>query len=439
MNDNPFSEPDDNDRTVIVPRAAARRPASKDTPASSAQEGFGALPPTDGHPVISAAAPLLSLLSGLRNLLTVPDPARLRDHTVNEVRRYEQTLRNAKVPLETIRTSHYALCATVDDIVQNTPWGSRGPWADASLVATFHQEVRSGNRFFELLTRLSQAPGKSLPVIELMYICMSLGMQGRYRLSPRGPAELDRVREETYLIILRQRGAAEPELSVHWRGVLAPYRGRKAQLPVWLAALAALGLLALTYVLLSLGLNSDSDRTFAAGLALPPAAMPAIGRQEPPKALPPAPQPAGARQALADLLQPEVGAGQVSIAGTDLSPIIRIQSSGMFASGSAVVELRFLPILARVAAVLQTRPGPVRIVGYTDNQPIHTVAFPSNFQLSMARAQAAAQVLGKTADPARFTAEGRADADPVDTNTTPEGRQQNRRIEIMAGQGDQPQ
>jgi len=442
MTDNPFSEPDDHDGTVIVPRAAARRPdprpGPKDGPAPSAQEGFGALPPTDGYPVIGAAAPLLSLLSGLRNLLTVPDPARLRDHTVNEVRRYEQTLRNAKVPLETIRTSHYVLCATVDDVVQNTPWGSRGPWADASLVATFHQEVRSGNRFFELLTRLSQAPGKFLPVIELMYICMSLGMQGRYRLSPRGPAELDRVREETYLIILRQRGAADPELSVHWRGVLAPYRDRKTQLPVWLAALAALGLLALAYVLLSLGLNSDSDRTFAAGLALPPAAMPVIERQEPPKPLPPAPQPAGARQALTALLQPEVGAGQVSIAGTDQSPVIRIQSAGMFASGSAVVEPRFLPILARVAAVLQTRPGPVRIVGYTDNQPIHTVAFPSNFQLSMARAQAAAQVLGRTADPARFTAEGRADADPVDTNTTPEGRQQNRRIEIMAGQGDQP-
>ncbi|HYZ62879.1 MAG TPA: DotU family type IV/VI secretion system protein [Acetobacteraceae bacterium] len=47
-----------------------------------------------------------------------------------------------------------------------------------------------------------------------MYLCMSLGMQGRYRLSARGPAELDRVRAETFLVILRQRGAAEPALDL---------------------------------------------------------------------------------------------------------------------------------------------------------------------------------------------------------------------------------
>jgi len=442
MNDNPFAEPDDSDGTVIVPRQAVRPAAPgharADEPLPSGPESFADLPQFGCHPTIGPAAPLLSLLSGLRNLLTVPDPAKLRDRTVSEVRRYEQSLRNAKIPIETIRTSHYALCASIDDVVQNTPWGSRGPWADASLVSTFHQEVRSGERFFDLLTRLCQAPGKFLPVIELMYLCMSLGMQGRYRLSPRGPAELDRVREETYLIILRQRGAAEPSLSPHWQGVSAPYRARRAALPVWLAALIALGLLAFAYALLSLGLNNDSDRTFAAGLALPPSAMPAITREAPPKPLPPTPQLSGLRQQLADLLRPEIGAGLVSITGTDQVPVVRVQSAGMFTSGSAVFEPRFLPLLSRVATVLQTRPGPIRIVGYTDSQPIHTVAFPSNFQLSAARAQSAAAVLGKTLDPARITAEGRADADAIDSNATPAGRQQNRRIEIVAGQEQSP-
>lgn len=442
MNDNPFAEPDDKDGTVIVPRSPARPSAPgrerSDEALPPGPDIFANLPQFGRHPTIDPATPLLSLLSGLRNLLTVPDPATLRDRTVSEVRRYEQSLRNARIPIETIRSSHYAICASIDDVVQNTPWGSRGPWADASLVSTFHQEVRSGDRFFDLLTRLCQTPGKFLPVIELMYLCMSLGMQGRYRLSPRGPAELDRVREETYLIILRQRGAAEPSLSPHWQSVSAPYRAQRAALPVWLAALTALGLLVLGYAFLSLGLNSDSDRTFAAGLALPPSAMPAITREAPPKPLPPTPQPPGVRQQLADLLRPEIDTGLVSIAGTDQMPIVRLQSAGMFMSGSAVLEPRFLPLLSRVATVLQTRPGPIRIIGYTDNQPIHTIAFPSNFQLSTARAQSAAAVLGKTLDPARIAAEGRADADPVDSNATPAGRQQNRRIEIVAGQEQSP-
>jgi type VI secretion system protein ImpK len=440
-NANPFAETEDDDGTVIVPRSALHPLAEPPptiwppaAPSPDGRDGFHDLPPIGLSPIVAAAAPLLTLMSGLRNLLTVPDPASLRERTVAEVQRYEQVLREAKLPLEQIRTSHYAICASIDDVVQNTPWGTRGPWADASLVSTFHQEVRSGERFFELLSRLSQNAGKFLPVIELMYLCMSLGMQGRYRLSPRGPAELDRVREETYLIILRQRGAAEPALSVHWQGVSAPFRRLGAELPVWLAALIAAALLGLACALILLGLNTQSDRLFAAALALPPSSMPAIVRAGPPKPVPPAPQPPGARDALTAFLQPEIHDGLVSVVGTETVPIVRIQSAGMFASGSATLEPGSLRILQRIATALQSKPGPVHIVGYTDNQPIHTVAFPSNFQLSEARAKAAADFLATTIGAARITAEGRADADPIATNATPDGRQQNRRVEIVVDQ-----
>ena len=362
-------------------------------------------------------------------MVSLPDPASLRERAMLELRRYEQALRDARMPLDQIRTAHYALCASLDDVVQNTPWGSRGKWADASLVSTFHQEVQSGERFFELLRRLSLNAGKFLPVVELMYRCMSVGMQGRYRLSPRGPAELDRVREETYLIILRQRGAAEPSLSPHWQGVSAPFRQPGFRLPVWLAALIATALLGLAYALVSLGLNADSDRSFALGLSLPPVAMPSIDRAVPARALA---QEAPPSDALAGFLAPEIRQGLVSLVGSPGQPVIRIQSAGMFASGSAVITPRYLPILARIGAALRSRPGPVRIVGYTDAAPIHTVAFPSNYQLSRARAQAAGDALARTIDRARLGEEGRADADPIASNATPDGRQQNRRIEIAA-------
>jgi len=81
---------------------------------------------------------------------------------------------------------------------------------------------------------------------------------------------------------------------------------------------------------------------------------------------------------------------------------------------------------------LRTEPGQVDVVGYTDNQPIHTVKFPSNFQLSKARAQAAAAVIANAIDePARLSTQGRADEDPIASNDTPDGRQQNRRIEVV--------
>ncbi len=118
--------------------------------------------------------------------------------------------------------------------------------------------------------------------------------------------------------------------------------------------------------------------------------------------------------------------------GTEATPIVRIASRAMFASGSAVVQPGAVPLLERIAAALNDETGSLTVLAYTDNQPIRTVQFPSNFQLSAARAQAVREVIVRNVgDAMRVTAEGRADADPIDANTTAEGRELNRRIEIV--------
>ena len=91
-----------------------------------------------------------------------------------------------------------------------------------------------------------------------------------------------------------------------------------------------------------------------------------------------------------------------------------------------------LPLLERIAAALRSESGSLQVIDYTDNQPVRTVRFPSNFQLSVARANAVRAIIARdVGDPARVSAEGRADADPIASNATAEGREQNRRIEIV--------
>jgi type VI secretion system protein ImpK len=445
MSDNPFSEPDDDDRTIIRPSPGGRRPATaappEPAPDLTLARATAAVPAEDGvaapamalGPLVAAAAPLLQLLARLRNTANQPDPGELRERAVRAVQTFDRQARDQGVPLDLLRPAHYALCASLDDVVLNTPWGSTGVWDARSLVSTFHQEVRSGERFFDLLAQMRQNPGKFLPVVELMYLCMSLGFQGRYRLSPRGPAELDRLREETYALIVRQRQAVEPELSPHWRGVAAPYRGPRPVLPVWVAASVALALLAGLFVWFSAALNASSDALFARLLQAPPDHMPTIARAAPVK--PPPPPVLPAVDPLCTSLQPEIKEGAVTVLCTPPTPIVRINSQGMFASGSAVLDPRYVPLMERIAAVLKREPGRVQVIGYTDNQPIHTVQFPSNFQLSAARAQAAAAIL-ETAigDASRVSAEGRGDADPLNANATPAERAENRRIEIVLHQ-----
>jgi type VI secretion system protein ImpK len=135
---------------------------------------------------------------------------------------------------------------------------------------------------------------------------------------------------------------------------------------------------------------------------------------------------------LRGFLAPEIAKGEVSVLGTVNAPIVRINNTGLFASGSASVEPTALSLLDKIGAALAREQGQVQVIGYTDSQPIHTLQFPNNLVLSQDRAKAAASVLDRSiGDQSRITAEGRGAADPIATNATPQGRALNRRIEIV--------
>ncbi|MBS0964497.1 type VI secretion system protein TssL, long form [Acetobacter okinawensis] len=457
--DNPFAEPDDSDRTVIRPMPGGRKPSAPqpssafggEAPFSLASEAtaFMAAPPGEppaprttepaqtiemgGGDLLSAAGPLLQLLGRLRQLRTPPNQTELRERTVRALRTFEDAARQVDIPMEQLRPAHYALCASLDDVILATPWGSQGIWAQHSLVSTFHQEVRSGERFFDVLQQIRQNPGRFMPVLELMYFCLSLGYMGRYRLTPRGMSEIDKLREDTYETIRRQKPRGDAALSPHWQGVNAPFRSGRSGVPVWTVGVLAVGVLGLVFAQSLFSLNHRSDTTFSAALAAPPAAMPQILRDQP--ATPPAQAPASGPtilQRLSAFLQPEIAAGQVSVRGTPHQPMVRINNQGLFASGSASVESSALPLLHKIGTALASETGQISVTGYTDNQPIHTLRFPSNFELSRARAQAAGAVLNETiGNPGRVMTNGMGAADPVADNTSPAGRGQNRRIEIV--------
>ncbi|MBV8187052.1 MAG: type VI secretion system protein TssL, long form [Alphaproteobacteria bacterium] len=461
MSDNPFAEPDDDNRTIIRPNPGGRRPAAAgptggDTQvelpsqrrAAASQRAAGAAVPvaegTEKIPggddvLIAAATPLLLFMARLRNTANPPDAGDLYQRTVRQIRAFEQEARDKGVPLEQLRPAHYAICASLDDVVLNTPWGNSGSWAERSLVSTFHQEVRSGERFFDVLKQMCANPGRFLPVIKLMYLCMSLGFVGQYRLSRRGLGDLNRIREETYAVIVRHQAQADADLAPHTKGVNAPYRPVRFTVPVWVAGVVGLGILGGLFTWFSLSLNTVSDTVYARLQNAPPDHMPAITRApfieaQPVAAVtppPPPPEPSTLDK-LRQFLKPEVDQGLVEVLGTPAQPKVRITGKGMFASGSANLQPSFKPLLDRIGLALKEEVGPVKVIGYTDNEPIRTVAFPSNFQLSQARADAASKIIAATiGDPSRLSTEGRADADPIAPNTTPEGRERNRRIEIV--------
>lgn len=457
MTDNPFSEPQDNDRTILrgpggsLPPAAPPSPpppppraAVAPTPPSAPRLAgeADALPKVGKSPMAAAAAPLLDLLARIgagAQATHVGNAEELRDRAVRALQTFEAESRAAQVPDEQLRAAHYALCAALDDTALATPWGQASTWAARSLSSTFHQDVRSGERFFDLLSGMQQEPGRYLPALEICYLCLALGLRGRYRLDNRGSAEIDRIREGLYQLLTQLNGAWERELSPHWRGVDAPHRGPARSVPPWVAAAVAVSLLAFGYVYASNWINSKGDDWQQRLTQLPPAKPPVIVREAVPRP-PAAAVPAGAPDAVDKVrkfLQPEITEGLVVVQGDAQRLMIRIMARGMFESGSADLQPRFVALLKRVGEALRSEAGRVMVLGHSDNQAIRTVRFPSNFQLSAARAESAKAILvSATGQADRFASAGRADTEPLATNDTPEGREKNRRIEVVLSLGE---
>jgi len=109
---------------------------------------------------------------------------------------------------------------------------------------------------------------------------------------------------------------------------------------------------------------------------------------------------------------------------------VTIRGDDLFRPGEAAVSAGKEPILSRIGDALAAVPGQVEVAAHTDNTPINTLRFPSNWELSRTRAESVVRLLANRVAPARLRAEGRGDGSPVAPNDTPSGRARNRRVEI---------
>ncbi len=136
--------------------------------------------------------------------------------------------------------------------------------------------------------------------------------------------------------------------------------------------------------------------------------------------------------ALAEKLAPLVQQGKVRVSQTSRGISIEINSSILFSPAEANLNAQSMMVIESVAEVLMHHPNSIEVEGYTDNQPISTAEFPSNWELSSARAS---RVVRRLTDfginETRMRAIGYATNQPVTSNATVQGRLRNRRVEIQ--------
>jgi type VI secretion system protein ImpK len=430
----PFGGPDDEDRTIIRPNPGKRATAQ---PRVSEPGLVPAGPPIDVkelsglNPLEKSASLLLNLLGQIRNTNSHPNPTALHQQLAGEIKQFEKRAQNSGMAPETIFTARYVLCTTIDEFVLSTPWGAASVWHSQSLLRLFHQETGGGEKFFLLLNKLIDDPARNIDLLELIYVCLALGFQGRYAVERDGKNTLEAIRENLYRTIKNFRGDSEPALSLHWEGVNKSLEHRRVRLPMWAVVSIVLALLSFVYLAFSFSLNRNTEPLYVA--------LSTTGTEDnllPRRSLSPAPvrriaDPTPDRFSLKVFLAQEISRGQVTVDELPEKIVVLIHGDGLFDSGVDVIKPAYLTILNRIGEGLESTNGRIEVTGHTDNIPIATRQFPSNRALSQARADEVVKVLeSSVSNRNRMSSRGMAAMEPIASNANSEDRAKNRRVEI---------
>ena len=188
--------------TVVTPRVAAAQGA-KPSAGVELQRLVAGI-----NPLLGAAGTLIALVAQLRTTSSHDDPAGLRRQLLDWVAEFEALAAAAGVVRPKISAARYILCTFIDEVIAQTPWGAEGAWAERTLLQEFHEEAWGGEKAFQLLERLGQDAPINEDVLELFYVCLRLGFEGRYRGMPNGRAQLDAIAARVLDVIRPAKDAA---------------------------------------------------------------------------------------------------------------------------------------------------------------------------------------------------------------------------------------
>ena len=229
------------------------------------------------NPLVSAASELLLTIVRIRSphkgpLSNPQEPSEQSGHNENieqlrasleaEIRAFEsRALASSDIEHAQIIASRYVLCTAVDEAVSTSLSGENGEWSKHGLLSTFHNETWGGEKFFQILDRCMQQPARNLYILELMYLLLSLGFEGKFGVRERGPIALEALRDKIYKQIRLLRGEPPQDLSQK----VEPPKGRHhihAYIPVWLVLAVFLFAIGVTFVGFSTILEKQAKPLF---------------------------------------------------------------------------------------------------------------------------------------------------------------------------------
>lgn len=372
------------------------------------------------NPLLEAAKPLFVLANSMKSATSQLSIDGILHKLSSMLHVFEEEAEKNGASYESIQGAKYCLCTFLDETAAHTGWADDN-WALKSLLVSFFNETSGGEKFFDITEHSKKNSEKNLYLLELIYVCLQFGYKGKYRLLPNGDLSLEKIQNELLKIIESKRPPAFSLLLTYNKIEEEVVSNKKIRIPLWVCAVFSGLIIGVSYLVLSSSLGEKFDKVSEDinALSLPkPVIVQERAEQKPVARLKP-------------FLKNEIDNNLVYVEDLADSSIITIRGDELFESGSEQIQNKYYPVLATIGQALKNTQGQIIVTGYTDSTPIKSVNFPSNWQLSQARADSVkATLLKYVEDDSRIRSEGRGSNNPVAPNDTNDNKAKNRRVEI---------
>lgn len=424
---------DDLSKTMLIPNPGGRR--RQGLTSQKADAGQSPTPPTF-QPQVTVAADqssvegenfllayardILSLAGNLRTLTPNNTIEQLRIDVDNLFRGFSDKLSQDGCSDEITLTARYLLCCLVDELVLSTPWGIDSPWSHQTLLGKYHNETSGGEKFFLIANKIMEQPQRNLDLIELCYVCLSLGFRGKYRLSNSCETDIQQIASMLYQPISLYR-PVPAELSPNWHAAAPATPSIETRIPPTLLFSILTFICAAFYIAYLSNLHAKASPLLSKVEAIAWDELITTAQAQAPQKI----ELDAVATRLARALQLPIEQGKVQIDTQDNLLLIRLVSRALFPSGSTVVNESALPDVHTLVQAILPFSDSIIIVGHTDA----TGRAESNWAISRQRAEAV-QAWIHTASPTikQSVTRGLADTQPlVDSRRASE----NRRVEII--------
>ena len=423
-------QPRDKAKPIEVPKKSQPLSANSQTstqhssPQSVVFQNIEPSPNQTASDLCSLANPFFSTCIHLKSLMHVEDVEKIRSSLQNDIKETLYKLEKTTLSAEKRQSFIFIICAYIDEVILNTPWGHKSSWSQKGMLTTFFKQAWGGQQFFTILEHFMSHPKDNIELIKVMYSCLNLGFQGKMRGAPGGAAKLTSLKDRVFREIQLYDSNKSSQLSP--KSIPSQDSQQKTgKLPIWVLASVLAGVLFASFSFLSFKLDNRSDLTYAHLSRL-------VIKKDTTESAPfIEPIMKSRYERIVSNLSHHIENQNLMVMNKQRGILVRISVGDLFDSGKANVKEKYVHFLQEVTQILEKEGQSLEVYGHTDNQKIRSLRYPSNWHLSQARAVSVRKIIRKTSQNLDIAVKPKGDTSPVLPNTNAQNRAQNRRIELL--------